>query len=75
MDPALAPMVVSKDMGPSNIKASITPALKAHRKLPPSKIKVSYSVRLRIFEKIRQKQDSKKVRLQVPFGTRKALFL
>ena len=73
MDPALAPMTLSKDMGPSNISASITPALKAHRKLPPSKINVSYSVRSGISEKIRQMQYFERISLQVPFGTRKAL--
>ena len=42
MDPALIPKMRSNFKGPSRSKASITPAVNAHRRLPPSRMRVSY---------------------------------
>ena len=41
IEPALTPKMRSKETGPNSISASITPAENAHRKLPPSKMRVS----------------------------------
>jgi len=41
IDPALTPKMLSNDTGPNSISASMTPAEKAQRKLPPSRMRVS----------------------------------
>ena len=42
MDPVLTPSMRSNFNGPKSKKASITPAVNAHRRLPPSRMRVSY---------------------------------
>jgi hypothetical protein len=42
IEPALTPNIRSNLSGPSNNIASMTPAVKAHLRLPPSRMRVSY---------------------------------
>lgn len=41
IEPALTPTIRLNEIGPRSMNASITPAVNAQRKLPPSRIKVS----------------------------------
>ena len=75
MAPALTPKIRSKLSGPSNMNASMTPAVKAHRRLPPSRMSVSYGLRESMRpDKIRRMDACNVAASQIPFGTSVAIF-